>query len=124
MENRIINYSSNWERFKDTTKQYDYKDPMQWLAAGTHMATQFFGADAIIKDTGRMMDGNKSNLEPYGNFLGRTIGNTREIIGDLFRLKPFSAVTKVINYVGDGIADTADMLAGVNRHKLASTLNY
>jgi len=97
---------------------------MQWLAAGTHMATQFFGADAIIKDTGRMMDGNKSNLEPYGNFLGRTIGNTREIIGDLFRLKPFSAVTKVINYVGDGIADTADMLAGVNRHKLASTLNY
>ena len=111
-ESRLLGYRSNVERFWETTKSYDYKDPFQILAAGTHVITQGLGLDPLIKDAGRTLDNNRSDLAPYTGIAPRTISNIRETIGDLFRLKPFSAVTKVINIPMDAVADGADAVAG------------
>ena len=115
-EHRLALYQSNWDRFVDTTKGYDYSDPMQAIAGGVNVFTQGAGLDPLIKDVGRSIDGNTSELPPYGSFLGRTVANTREAIGDALRLKPISAVTKLINVPGDLTADLADSMAGVSRN--------
>ena len=77
-EHRLIKYKSNLGRFGGTFGRYDYKDPIQWFAAAGHGASQLAGADPAIKDVGRMIDGNKSELPAYGSFFGRTIANVRE----------------------------------------------
>ena len=112
-EKRLLSYGSNMERFWETTKSYKDAGPLGFVAGGVHLVTQGFGLDPLIKDTGRMIDGNKSSLEPYEGFFSRTRLNIKETLGDLVHLKIFSVATKVINLVGDHIADWADVVASV-----------
>ena len=125
-ENGQEKYKSNLARFGGTFARYDFKDPVQCVSAFGHGASQLAGADPAIKDVGRMMDGNKSELSAYGSFFGRTIANVREFVSDVLSFKWFSAITKPINMVGDAGADFLDSIGGVStereghRNRLAS----
>lgn len=116
-EHRLIKYKSNLGRFGGTFGRYDYKDPIQWFAAAGHGASQLAGADPAIKDVGRMIDGNKSELPAYGSFFGRTIANVREFFGDILNGKFVSALVKPINAVGDFGADVLDSIGGVSAER-------
>jgi len=122
---------SNTERFWETTKGYmDQKHPLALLAAGVHVFTQGFGLDPIIKDAGRVVDGNKSELQPYSGNLPRTRLNLKELLTDLGifqdttdhkrHFRPFSAITKTINLVGDAVADGTDLVLAID-HGRANT---
>jgi len=116
-ERRLIGYRSNMERFVETTKDYgdwSLDKPLAPVAGAVHLFTQGFGLDPVIKDVGRAADSNTSDLRAYAGIFPRIRENTREIVSDVFHLKPFSAITKAINYVGDGTADLADLVANVD----------
>lgn len=113
-EKRLLSYGSNMERFWETTKHYKDAGPLGVVAGGVHLVSQGFGLDPLIKDMGRGIDGNKSSLDPYEGPFSRTRLNIKETLGDLVHLKIFSAATKVINLVGDHIADWADAVASVS----------
>ncbi|OGJ57773.1 hypothetical protein A2635_01495 [Candidatus Peribacteria bacterium RIFCSPHIGHO2_01_FULL_51_9] len=112
-EKRLLSYGSNMERFWETTKHYKDAGPLGVIAGGVHLVTQGFGLDPLIKDVGRKIDGNQSSLEAYEGWFARTRLNISETLGDLVHLKVFSAATKVINLVGDHVADWADAVAYV-----------
>lgn len=116
-EKRLLSYGSNMERFWETTKHYGNASPLGVVAGGVHLVTQGFGLDPLLKDAGRAIDGNKSTLQPYEGPFARTRLNIKEILGDLVHLKIFSAATKVINLVGDHIADWADAVASVSHRQ-------
>lgn len=110
MERRLIFYGSNTKRFWETTKQYDWLDPLQAAAGLVHVGTG--AVDAVIRDVGRTVDGNKRELQPFDGVIPRTRANIAEILGDAVRLKPFSVLTKLFGSVGDVFADGADAIAG------------
>ena len=114
-ENRLSGFKSYTGRFVDRLKKYDYTDPMQIGAAGVHTVSQFFGLDPATRDLGRIMDGDTSPVPHLEGLMPRTREDTLGAIKDLYHRKFFSALTKVINIVGDVAADGADMLAGVNK---------
>lgn len=121
----------NTERFIETTKRYmDQKHPLAPLAAGVHVFTQGFGLDPLIKDTGKALDGNQMELQPYSGNLPRTRQNLTELLTDLGvftdvtdhkrHFRPFSAITKVINVVGDAVADGTDLLLAIDHGRVHS----
>jgi|GEM_PF-1093807 hypothetical protein len=115
-EQRLLHYESYFGRFLDTLERdYDCRDPLQWVAAGTHAVTQFGGVDPAMRDVGRMLDGSSGEKVPaLDGLLPRTRENIFGGIRDLFRGRIFSALTKAINVAGDGAADGADLLTGVH----------
>ena len=119
-EHRLCRYESYTGRFFGAFKdRYDMSNPFQVLAAGTHAVTQFGGIDPMIRDAGRSFDGNKEAIKPLEGMFARTREDVFGAVGDIFSGHFGSAITKVINVVGDAVADGADLLVGVDGRKTA-----
>jgi len=114
-ERRLLRYSSNLDRFVGTASDYDYLNPFEAAAGTTHIVTQGLGLDPAIRDAARAIDGDERPIDQYGQF-GRIREDVFGAVDNLFHLKPVSAVAKVINLVGDSIADGADFIVDVD-HK-------
>lgn len=112
-ESRLIQaYESYVGRFVETLKDYDYKDPLQVGAAAVNVVTQFGGLDPLVRDTARTLNGKNEVIKPLSGILPRTRENTFGAVKNLFNGEILPAAAKVINIVGDGIADTADLVSG------------
>lgn len=120
-ESRLLSYSGHLNRFAETAKDYDYKNPLQALAGATHVVTSGFGIDPAIRQGLGTVDGSaKEGVKPYNGlfgFYGRTTENTVGTVGNLVRLKFGAAIGGLINLTGDAIADTADLAAGVRHNR-------
>ena len=120
-EARLINYKGHLDRFVGTTKDYDLKNPLQAIAAGTHVVTAGLGLDpAIRQGLGTIAGSAKEGVNAYNElfgFYGRTTENTVGTVGKVLRGKFGAAIGGLINIPGDAIADTADFVAGVRHNQ-------
>ena len=126
-ERRIIHlhkYSGHLDRFGGTFKDYNLKNPLQAIAAGTHGITAGLGLDPAIRQGLGSIDGSAKEGVPAYNgpfgLYGRTTENTVGTVGKVFRGKFGAAIGGLINIPGDAIADTADFVAGVRHNQGAS----
>lgn len=117
-------YSGHIDRFVGTTKDYDWKNPLQAVAGATHLVTSGAGLDPLVRQGLGKLDGSVNNgVASYNGlfgYFGRTTENTVGTVGNVLRGKFGAAVGGLINIPGDFIADSADALAGVKHNTLAA----
>jgi hypothetical protein len=116
-ERRLCAFESHMGRYADSLKNYDYSNPIHWLAAGTNVITRGIVLDPLTQDIARSFDGNKEPVKPLSGAFPRIREDTFGAVNDLFHGRIFGTVSKAINIVGDGIADFADFIPGVDHGK-------
>lgn len=118
-EARLIRrYKGHMNRFIETAKDYDYKNPIEALAGAGHVVSSAGGIDPLVREGLGKADGSTKNgvgnYEGIFGYGGKTMENIASVAG-VFKGQFGRALGGVINVLPDAASDGMDAFADV-RH--------